>query len=192
MDIWEVLLIAMLISVIAPIIFSIFWFFKVRGEKKILGQEVIRTHPPKTLSGFFLGFALLVLFGGIAGIIYCCITDSENTTATGIILISMGIAALSSFGFFGFAFACYNFVIVDAEGIHVCRLFRKKRFYRFDEIGCFQDTSNLVMLGGIIGYDKAGTKIFSIEAVHIGASAVVQRLCEHGVQEKFKSKLNLY
>lgn len=42
------------------------------------------------------------------------------------------------------------------------------------------------MIGGLIGYDKNDSKIFAIEAVHIGASAVAQRLREHGVREKLK------
>lgn len=186
MGIWETLLTPLLIAVILPIVFSFFWFFKVRGEKKISSQEVIRTRPPKIVSGFFLGFALIVLFGGIAVIVYCCITDSENTTASAIIAASVCIAVLSVFGFFGYAYARFNYVVSDAEGILVYRLFRKKRYYSYEEIGCFQDTTNLGMIGGLIGYDKNDSKIFAIEAVHIGASAVAQRLREHGVREKLK------
>ncbi len=186
MDIWETLLISLLISVILPIAFSFFWFFKIRGEKKISSSDVIRTRPPKALSGFFLGFALVVLLGGIAGIIYCCITDSENTTASTIILISVGIALFSALGFFGYAYIRFNYVVAVTDGIIVCRLFRKKRYYSYEEIGYFQDTSNLGMMGGLIGYDKNNSKIFAIEAIHIGASAVAQRLRDRGVQEKSK------
>lgn len=64
--------------------------------------------------------------------------------------------------------------------------FGKKRYYRYEEIGCFQDTMDLGMMGGLVGYDKDNSKIFAIEAVHIGASAVAQRLREHGVLEKSK------
>ncbi len=188
---WESILISLLIIVILPIAFSFFWFFKVRGEKKISSKEIIRTRPPKTLSGFFLGFALIVLFGGIAAIIYCCVTDSENTTASVVIIISVCIVAFSALGFFGYAFIRFNYVVADAEGILAYRLFRKKRYYRYEEIGYFQDTSNLGMMGGLIGYDKDNVKIFAIEAVHIGASAVAQRLREHGVQEKLQSQFNL-
>ena len=186
MGIWETLLTSLLIAVILPIVFSFFWFFKVRGEKKISSQEVIRTRPPKTVSGFFLGFALIVLFGGIAAIVYCCITDSENTTASAVIVISVCIAVFSAIGFFGYAYVRFNYVVSDTEGILVYRLFRKKRYYRYEEIGCFQDTTDLGMIGGLIGYNKNDSKIFAIEAVHIGASAVAQRLREHGVREKLK------
>ena len=186
MDIWETLFISLSISVILPIAFSFFWFFKVRGEKRISSQEVIRTRPPKALSGFFLGFAFIALLGGIAAIIYCCTTDSENTTASIIITISVCIAVFSALGFFGYAYVRFNYVVADAEGILVYRLFRKKRFYRYEEIGYFQNTINLGMMGGLTGYDKNNSKIFAIEAVHIGASAVARRLREHGVQERSK------
>ena len=99
MDIWETLLTSLLILIILPVAFSFFWFFKVRGEKKISSQEVVRTRPPKVLSGFFLGFAFIVLFGGIAAIIYCCITDSENTTASIIIIMSVCVVVFSALGF---------------------------------------------------------------------------------------------
>ena len=191
MEFWETLLISLLIVIILPIVFSLFWFFKVRGEKKISSQGVIRTRPPKIVSGFFLGFAFLVLSGGIAAIIYCCITDNENTTATIVIIISVCILLFSAIGFFGYAFVRFNYVVADTEGILAYRLFRKKRYYRYEDISCFQDTINLGMMGGLIGYDKDNVKIFAIEAFHIGASAVAQRLREHGVQEKSQSRLNL-
>ena len=184
MDILKTLLFSLLITLTMPIVFSFFWFFKVRGEKKISSQEVIRTRPPKILSGFFLGFAFVVLLGGIAAIIYFCVTDSENTTASAIITISVCVAVFSMLGFFGYAFVRFNYVVLDTEGIFAYRLFRKKRYYRYEDIGYFKDTSNLGMMGSVIGYDKNNAKIFAIEAVHIGASAVVQRLREHKVQEK--------
>ena len=91
MDIWRALLFPLLIAVLLPFVFSFFDIFKVRDEKKISSQEVIRTRPPKTFSGLFLGFALVMLLGGTATIIYCSITDSENTTTTVIIIASVCI-----------------------------------------------------------------------------------------------------
>lgn len=190
MEIWETLLISLLIAVILPIAFSFFWFFKIRGENKISSEEIIRTRPPKTFSGFFLGFALIVLLGGIAGIIYCCIKDSENTTPATVIIISACVAAFSAIGFIGYAIVRFNFVVADNEGLTAYRLFRKKRYYRYEEIGYFQDSTAFGMAGGLIGYDKSNNKIFAVEAIHIGASAVAQRLREHGVQEKSQNRLD--
>ena len=184
MEIWESLLLSLLMPIIVAIACAFFWFFKVRGEKKISTQDIIRTRPPKALSGFFFGFALIVLLGGIAGIIYCCITDSENATISNIIIISVCVAAFSALGFFGYAYIRFNYVVASSDGIFVFRLFRKKIYHSFDEIGYFQDSTNLGMLGGLIGYDKNNSKIFAVEAVHIGVSAVIERLREHGVQEK--------
>lgn len=184
MEFWESILTSLLIALVLPIVFAVFWFFKTRGEKNLPKDGTIRTRPPKTLSGFFLGFALLVLCGGIVGIVYCCITDSENTTAFTVIIVSVCIAVFSAIGFIGYALVRFNYVVADSEGILACRLFRKKRYYRYEEISSFQDTSYAGMMGGLIGYDKDGKKIFAVEAVHIGASAVAQRLREYGVEER--------
>ena len=181
---WRTLTTSLLIAIVVPAVFAVFWFFKVRGEKKMPSEDRIRTRPPKAVSGFFLGFALLVLFGGIAGIIYCCIADSENTTVQAVIVLSVCIALFSALGFFGYAYIRFNYVIADADGIHVYRLFRKKRFYRYEDIGCFYNSTGSGMMGGLKGYDKSNRKIFAVEAVHIGVSAVVQKLREHGVTER--------
>ncbi len=184
MDILQSLLVPLIILIVLPTVFSLFMYFKVRGEKKILSEDVIRTRPPKVFSGFFLGFALIVLFGGIAGMIYCCITDSENTTVVAVIVLSVCIAAFSGLGFFGYAYVRFNYVVADNDGILCCRLFKEKRYYRYEEISYFQDTIDLGMMGGLVGYNKDNERIFAIEAVQIGASLVAQRLRDHGVQEK--------
>ncbi len=191
MEIWESLLVLLLIPIVVSIAFSLFWYSKVRGEKKILSQDIIRTRPPKMLSGFFLGFAFIVLLGGIAGLIYCCIEDSENTTVSNIIIISVCIAAFSALGFFGYLYTRFNYVVASSDGIFVFSLFRKKRYYSYSEIGYFQDTTNLGMLGGLIGYDKKNLKIFTVEGIHIGVSAVIERLRENGVPEKSSGQFNL-
>ena len=191
MGLLETLIIALLIEIVLPVLFAIFGFFKRRGEKKIKGQEVVRTRPPRILSGFFLGFALLVLLVGTAGIIYCCITDAENTTLSAVITISSIVAFFSAVGFFGYAYVRFNYVVASNEGIVAYRLFRKTRYYRYDEIAYFKDTTHMGLAGGLIGYDKNNKKIFAIEAIHIGASAVVKRLREHGVPEKLQTYLHL-
>lgn len=187
MGLLETLIIALLIEIILPVLFAIFGFFKRRGEKKITEQEVVRTRPPRILSGFFLGFALLVLLVGTAGIVYCCVTDAEHTTVSAVITISSVVAFFSAVGFFGYAYIRFNYVVADAEGIAAYRLFRKKRYFRYDEITYFKDTTHMGIAGGLIGYDKNNKKIFAIEGIHIGVSAVANRLREHGVQEKLQT-----
>ncbi|MDE7453244.1 MAG: hypothetical protein K2N22_02425 [Clostridia bacterium] len=187
MELWESILISLLIAIILPVVFSVFGLFKVLEEKKLPTADTIRTRPPKILSGFFLGFALLVLCGGIAGIIYCSITDSENTTALGVIVISLCVGIFSGLGFFGYAWVRFNYVVADKEGVLAYRLFRKKKYYRYEEIGWFQDTTSLGMMGSLVGYDKNNNKIFAIEALHIGATAVANRLRDHFVKEKSNS-----
>lgn len=188
MKFWEMMLILLLTSAAISIFFSAIWFFKARGEKKLQSKGTIRTRPPKVFSGFFLGFGLLVLFGGIAATIYFCIIDSENITAVQIAIISVCVAGFSALGFFGYAYVSFNYVVADNEGLYAHRLFRKTKYYLYKEIGFFEDTISLGMMGGLKGYDKDSKTIFAIEAAHIGASAVAQRLREHGVKEISKGQ----
>ena len=91
-----IILTPLLISVILPVVFSLFWFFKIRGEKKIASENVIRTRPSKTLSGFFLGFALIALAGEITLIVFYCITDGEAVNVPMVVSVSIFVAVFSS------------------------------------------------------------------------------------------------
>lgn len=184
MDIRTSQITSILIILILPVVFGIFWLFKSRGEKKLNPQDTIRTRPSKLLSGFFLGFAVLVLVGGTALIIYTSIVDSEHTTVGIVIAATAAVVGFSLIGFFGYAWVRFNYVVADSEGVHAYRLFRKKKFYRYEEIGCFNDTTSLGIYGGIKCYDKNNKKIFEVEALQIGTTAVVQKMREHGVEEK--------
>ena len=81
----------------------------------------------------------------------------------------MSVAAFSALGFFGYAFVRFNYVVADERNTGIL-LFRKKRYYRYEEIGYFLNASNLGLTCGLIGYDNNNVKIFAIEALHIGAS----------------------
>lgn len=184
MDLWELTLTSLLLMIVLPAVYGIVWFVKTREEKKFTSEGTIRTRTPKIVSVFFLGFALLVLCGGTAVIIYSCITNSENTTVDVVVILSVLVAVFSGLGFFGYAWGRFNFVIADDEGLLACRLFLKKRYCRYEEIGYFYDTTWLGFHGEVKIYDKDNIKICSIEALSIGATAVLQRLREHGVEEK--------
>ncbi|MDE7395759.1 MAG: hypothetical protein K2M95_06550 [Clostridiales bacterium] len=99
------------------------------------------------------------------------------------IILAVCVAAFSALAFFGYANIRFNYVVADAEGILACRLFRKKRYYRYEEIEYIHDSTSLGMMGGLIGYDKENKKIFAVDAIHIGAADVAQRLREHGVRQ---------
>ena len=191
MEFWQEILTSLLIAIILPAVFAVFGIFKKRGEKKLPSEGTIRTRPPKIVSGFFLGFSILVLVGGIALTVYCCITDSEHTTVEALIIISVSIAAFSSLGFFGYVWVRFNYVVADDEGVLAYRLFRKTKYYRYEEIGYFHDTTSFGAIGGLTGYDRNNKKIFAVEEMHIGVSAVVQRLREHGVEERGQGQLRL-
>ncbi len=160
MDILECILITFGIffgiSVLGTVIFAL----KTRGDKKINDKGTIRTRNSKLLQGFFLGFALLVFFGGAAGCIYCAIADAENTTVTTVAIIVVSIVAFSALGLFGFLYVHFNYVISTDEGLEVHSLFRKKKFYRYEDILYFHDTTSLGLMGGLVGYGKHGKKNF--------------------------------
>ena len=189
MDFVETLIITLSVAVAVPIAFAIFWFCKKRGERRMVGGERVVTRPPKALSALFLGFALLVLLGGAGGLIYCGITDSEHTTPLLVVIFSLMIALLSSAGFVGYLYVRFNYLAADGEGITAHRLFRKAAFYPYKDIVCFHDQTSLGMMGGLIGYGAGNKKLFSVEAIHIGTSAVAEKLREHGVREKGRTYL---
>lgn len=186
MRFWESVLISLICALVLPVVFSTFWFFKVRDEKKLnMTGETIRTRPPKILSGFFLGFASIVLLGGISAIILFLVYYSEDILA--IIILSAFTAVFSGLSFLGYLSVRFNYVILDDKGLIVFRLFQKKKYYLFEDISYVEGgnyNSYIDSIGAIVGYDENNKILFTINGLHIGASAVANRLREHGVKEK--------
>lgn len=180
------LITALLIIILVPACFSFLWFLKEKEEKKKPhNSDCIRTYPPKALTVLFLGFGIFMVLAGIAAVISIYVTDRENTTMQQYIIIVICFTVLACIGFLGYIILRFNYVVTDANGVHVYRLFRKKKYYRYEEIGCFLNKLEMGIAGGLICYDKNNKKIFSIEAVHIGSSDVAQQLRSHGVSEKY-------
>lgn len=184
MEFWEVMLTVSILLIVLPAFFSIVFFLKARAEKKLNTEGAIKTRAPKIIYAVFLGFGILVLLGGIAGMIVCGIVDKEHTTVGIVVTIALCIVVFSALGFLAFAIARFNYVVADNDGVHSHKLFRKERFYRYDEIGSFKDDLALGVFGNLIAYDKNDVRIFSVDSFHIGSAAVAQRLRDHGVNEK--------
>ena len=55
----------------------------------------------------------------------------------------------------------------------------------FDEIAFFKDTTHMGIQGGLICYNKNKKKLFSVEAIHIGVSLIIQRLREKNIAQMF-------
>ena len=186
MRFWESVLISLICALVLPVVFSTFWFFKVRDEKKLnMTGETICTRPPKILSGFFLGFASIVLLGGISAIILFLVYYSEDILA--IIILSAFTAIFSGLSFLGYLSVRFNYVILDDKGLIVFRLFQKKKYFLFEDISYVEGgnyNSYIDSIGAIVGYDENNKILFTINGLHIGASAVANRLREHGVKEK--------
>ena len=173
-----------IIPIAITIVFSIFWRNKITAEKKLSNENTIRTRPPKILSVFFLGIALVAVCGGI---ILCIINKDNKTNLLSIILL---ICMFAFLGFFGYAWVRFNYVVIDGDNIMVYRLFQKKKLYCFDEIAFFKDTTHLGISGGLICYNKDKKKVFSVEAIHIGVSLIIHRLREKNIVEIQDFKIN--
>ncbi len=168
-----------LIMILVPVSIWVIVYFRDRGDKKISSEEVIRTRSPKILSGIFLVFAIIMFLGGIATIIYSCI-NSEEIDIVIVITVFVIIAVFFGLGFFGYAYARFNYVVADKEGIMAYRLFRKKKYYRYEDISYFK----FGIMGDLVGYNYYDKKIFSIDPLFIGVSLVAECLREHEVHER--------
>ena len=175
-------------SVAAMLLFaavsSLFWSSKIRGEKNISSEGVIRTRPPKALTGMYISILVFFVIGTLVPVVYLYVGNDKNANVTALIITAAISLILSILCFFGYAFVTFNYVISDDEGIHVYRLFRKEKYFRYEEFGSFKDTINLGLKGELKGFDKNNKKIFAIEGLHIGASIVADRLRAHGVKEQ--------
>ena len=184
-----------LIPIVIYILFSIFWHAQEREEKKLTDENNIRTRPPKAISIFFLGFAILAILALLVGIIFA-ILNKENAPdlITTIVLFSL-IVLLAFLCFFGYAWLRFNYVVVENNDITVYRLFRKQKEYSLDEIAFFKDTTHLGIYGGLICYNKNKKKMFSVDGMQVGVSFIVRRLKEKKIVEvqslkELKSKSN--
>ena len=171
--------------VVLTVAFSVFCVFKTREEKELPTGEYAQTHISKALSVFLLVLVALSFCVGIVVIIYFGTTYIDND-ATPIIVSAFVVGAVlfSALCFFYYAYARFNCVVAYDEGVLVCRLFKKKRFYRYEEIGYFKDVLDMPKTGHLAGWDKDGKKIFVIGCDLLGAKGVALMLRAHGVQEK--------
>lgn len=160
-----------IIPIVVMIAFSIFSMCRKMEEKKAVGKDVIRTHPPLLLSAFLL----VVAFASTGLEIFLIITSWE------VIILLFTVMPVVSF--FGYAWFRFNYVVIDGNDVVVYRLFGKKKQYRFDEIAYFKDTTHAGMSGGLICYDKKQKKMFAVEEVHVGVSLIIQRLRENKVRQ---------
>ena len=111
------------------------------------------------------------------------IINRDNTTNLIGVILTFSIFAI--LGFFGYAWVRFNYVVIDGDNIIVYRLFHKNKLYSFDEIAFFKDTTHMGIQGGLICYNKNKKKLFSVEAIHIGVSLIIQRLREKNIAQMF-------
>ena len=152
----------------------------------------VRTRPTKFQTGFFIGFGIFALLVGAALTVCIFLTGGQHFTPLVISLIWVCAAVISCLCFFACVSMHLNYLFADENGVLVHRLFGKKKFYRYGEIGAFKDTTSDSfggsVSGSLTGYGLNGKKIFSAEAILTGTAEVVRLLREHGVAEKDKSQ----
>ena len=176
----QILFLLMVVTIIT-ILFYHSWITAIYKEKKIPDANFIRTKPPKALTGFLL-FCAIAGTCGCGGIVLGIINRDNTTNLIGVILTFSIFAIL---GFFGYAWVRFNYVVIDGDNIIVYRLFHKNKLYSFDEIAFFKDTTHMGIQGGLICYNKNKKKLFSVEAIHIGVSLIIQRLREKNIAQMF-------
>ena len=111
------------------------------------------------------------------------IINRDNTTNLISVIFIFSVIAIS--GFFGYAWGRFNYVVIDGDNIIVYRLFQKNKFYTFNDIAFYKDTTHMGIQGGLICYNKNKKKLFSVEAVYIGVSLIIQRLIEKNIPQLF-------
>ena len=185
MEAWKIILISFIcVMVVLTVAFSVFCVFKAREEKELPTGEYAQTHISKSLSVFLLVLVALSFCAGIVIIIYFGTAYDENVADTAIITASVVVTVLFSvLCLFCYAYARFNCVVAYDEGVLVCRLFKKKSYYSYEEIGSFKDLLNIPK-GYLVCWDKDGKKIFVIGCDLLGAQGVALMLRAHGVQEK--------
>ncbi len=178
------ILMFLLIPIAVQLFFSLTLCLKKREEKRINTENEIRTKPPKVVSIFFLGFAII----SSVGLILACIF-SEGLEEIELVCIILICSLFLLLGGFGYLWVAFNYVIAKEDEIVVFKLFGKTKTYKYSEIGYFIDQTDLGMAGALICYDKNLKKIFMVEAISLGVGLVVQKLKDKNVIENMNKKV---
>ena len=166
------------ISIIAiAIVFSILWKYKTSEEKKITNKHFIRTKPSKAISVFYLGTAFVAIGGGMI------LSFINGEFDSNLLIITLIVCMFAGLGFFGYAWERFNYVVTNENTIIVYRLFGKKKQYCFDEIFFFKDTTRRGISGELICYNENKKKMFSVAALQVGVSLIIQLLKEKNITE---------
>lgn len=171
-------------GILESICSAVFFALVEREEKRALRERILRTCAGKLMRGIFFGIAVFVFFAGTAAIIYCLFFSGENTTVQAVAYVEMVLFLISASALCFFLYITFTYVVSTDEGIEAHRLFRKRKFYRYEEISVF----NYKTPKGsdkLIGYDADGKVIFKVsESTHIGVQALADRLREKGVRQQ--------
>ena len=165
------------ISIVLPIVYSLFFAFKEKEEKKVsYGSEFI----VKTTKGiliFFLVWMIICILGMIGIVILLIAIEEPNETQ----MFWMAEAIIGAFfllGALGFSLCKYNYLIVKKDGIIVYKMFKKAKTIRYSDITYINDYS--YGFGEVSGFDSDGIPLFAVDHYHIGAEKLASLLRSKG------------
>ncbi len=110
---------------------------------------------------FLLAMAVLVFFGGLFVTVYCSIKIEAASKAeyTAVMILIIAVTLLCFYLFVGLHY--YVRVATD-EGILVCFIFTKTKFYRYEEITRLSENTVFKGNRSFYVYSENGKKIFSL------------------------------
>ena len=164
------------IAIIIPIVFNVFYFFKLREEKKHKydKEAIVRTYAPKVYRLFFLVVAIILFVATVAGAIILIV----NREGLYVILVVVIVGSLFTLlGLFGYLITALNYEIIDNDKIIVVRCFTKRRIVDIGSISCYK--FNPGFLGGLVAFDKNGISLFESSGYNVNIEKIVQKLDEN-------------
>lgn len=164
----ESLLVAIIVPIVLPIIFCIFYWRKDKEEAKLntCGRYIVRVI--STIRHFFFGWMILCLLGALIVLIFC-ITDKENITLHTILVFLGVILFFFLLGFVGYADTKWNYLIVEESRIIKVKGF-KKVIIEFERIKYFSYSE--LAFGSLVAYDENYVPLFEIDESFVGMNSL--------------------
>ena len=146
-----------------------------KAEKELEGSKNFKVHLVKTEQIFFLSFLLVALIG------MALIAFFWDIPLRALLLIEGIIAVVSLLPLFGYLNCKFNYYVVSEEHIVHHRLFGKSKTIEYGDIFyiAYKNKGDY-----LTAYNRYGTKLFQLEAAHIGIERLTDILEEKGIRRE--------